>query len=150
MSAPEAPDAPVVRAAASVAVGDQLDARDIHLTRADLIRYAGASGDFNVIHWDERAARAAELPDVIAHGMLTMGRALQIVVDWVGDPGRVLDYGVRFTRPVVVDYADGATLRVSGAVGAVDPQTRRATIDLTVAVADAAVLSRARVTVQLD
>ena len=107
-------------AASSVRVGDQLVAREVRLTRADLIRYAGASGDFNVIHWDERAARAAELPDVIAHGMLTMGQALQIIVDWVGDPGRVRDYGVRFTRPVVVDYEAGATLSVSGAVIAVE------------------------------
>lgn len=138
------------RTAASVTVGDQLDARDIRLTRADLIRYAGASGDFNVIHWDERAARAAELPDVIAHGMLTMGRALQIIVDWVGDPGRIVDYGVRFTRPVVVDYETGATLSVGASVVALDAETRRATVELTVAVEGATVLSRARATVQLD
>lgn len=136
--------------AATVQVGDQLTARDVHLTRADLIRYAGASGDFNVIHWDERAARAAELPDVIAHGMLTMGQALQIVVDWVGDPGRIRDYGVRFTRPVVVDYEDGATLAISGSVIAVDPDARLATVELTVSFGGATVLGRARATVQLD
>ncbi|MDR1998339.1 MAG: MaoC family dehydratase N-terminal domain-containing protein [Frankiaceae bacterium] len=139
-----------VRAAESVSVGDRLEPREVRLTRADLIRYAGASGDFNVIHWDERAARAAGLPGVIAHGMLTMGQALQAVVDWAGDPGRVLDYGVRFTRPVVVEYEDGATLSIAGTVIAVDPATRRATVELSVAVAGAAVLSRARATVQLD
>lgn len=139
-----------VRTVDSLAVGDQLDARDVHLSRADLIRYAGASGDFNVIHWDERAARAAELPDVIAHGMLTMGQALQIVVDWVGDPGRIVDYGVRFTRPVVVDYEAGATLSISGSVASVDADARQATVELSVSVDGATVLSRARATVQLD
>lgn len=139
-----------VRTAASVAVGDQLEARQVHLTRAHLVRYAGASGDFNVIHWDERAAIAAGLPDVIAHGMLTMGQATDIVVDWVGDPGRIRDYSVRFTRPVVVDYEAGATLDISGSVHSVDADARTAVLEIVVSVEGATVLGKARATVQLD
>jgi acyl dehydratase len=100
-----------------VAEGEELPALQIRLTRADLVRYAGASGDFNPIHWSDRAAREAGLPDVIAHGMLTMALATRLVTTWVGDPGAVVDCTVRFTRPVVVpDNADGALLELSGKV----------------------------------
>ncbi|MCP2260369.1 MaoC like domain-containing protein [Streptoalloteichus tenebrarius] len=102
---------------ADVAEGDQLPTTRFQVTRADLVRYAGASGDFNPIHWNERFAREVGLPDVIAHGMLTMALAGRVVTDWAGDPGAVLDYGVRFTRPVVVpDDEDGALVEVSGKV----------------------------------
>ena len=102
---------------ADVAVGDELAALVVTLTRADLVRYAGASGDFNTIHWNQRLAVSVGLPDVIAHGMLTMASAGRVVTDWVVDPGAVLEYGVRFTRPVVVPDDDaGATLEISGAV----------------------------------
>jgi acyl dehydratase len=139
-----------VRTVAAAVVGDQLEAREIVLRRADLIRYAGASGDFNVIHWDERAAQDVGLPDIIAHGMLTMGRVLQIVVDWVGDPGRIIEYGVRFTRPVVVDRLAGATLLVAGKVLSVDEPARQAVVEIAASVDGDAVLGRARATVQLD
>ena len=100
---------------ADVEVGTELAAQDFALTRADLVRYAGASGDFNVIHWNERTAKAVGLPSVIAHGMLTMATAGRVVTDWVGDPGRVVSYGVRFSRPVVVEDDDtGTTLTVAG------------------------------------
>ena len=102
---------------AEVEVGTELPAQEFSLTRADLVRYAGASGDFNVIHWNERVARAVGLPNVIAHGMLTMATAGRVVTDWVGDPGAVVEYGVRFSRPVVVEDDDrGATISVSGTV----------------------------------
>jgi acyl dehydratase len=102
---------------ADTAVGTELPGASFPLARVDLIRYAGASGDFNVIHWNERVAASVGLPNVIAHGMLTMAEAIRVVTDWVGDPGALLQYGVRFTRPVVVpDDADGATLEVTAKV----------------------------------
>jgi acyl dehydratase len=102
-----------------VEVGTELPAREFVLQRANLVQYAGASGDFNVIHWNERVAKSVGLPNVIAHGMLTMATAGRVVTDWVGDPGRVLEYGVRFSRPVVIEDDDqGATLTVSGVVEA--------------------------------
>ena len=97
-------------------IGDQLPAQEFPITRADLVRYAGASGDFNPIHWNERVAKSVGLPDVIAHGMFTMATAVRLVTDWVGDPGAVVEYGVRFTRPVVVPDPDAATLAVTGEV----------------------------------
>ena len=87
-------------------VGFELPAITVRVTRADLVRYAGASGDFNIIHWNERTALAVGLPGVIAHGMLTMGHAIRVVTEWTGDPTRVVDYQVRFTRPVVVPDDD--------------------------------------------
>ena len=96
-----------------VEVGEALPNRSFPITRADLIRYAGASGDFNPIHWNARFATGVGLPDVIAHGMLTMAAAARLVTDWVGDPGAVVDYSVRFTKAVVVpDDEGGATLDV--------------------------------------
>lgn len=104
---------------AAAEVGTELPPLEIVFTRADLVRYAGASGDFNPIHWSDRAARALGLDQVIAHGMLTMGRALRVVTDWVGDPGRVRAYSVRFTKPVAVpDTDEGATVLVTGRVTA--------------------------------
>jgi acyl dehydratase len=103
----------------TVNVGDALPGQDFRIERGDLVRYAGASGDFNPIHWNERFAKQVELPDVIAHGMLTMARAARVVTDWCGDPGAVIEYGVRFTRPVVVPYPEGTVLHVDGAVRAV-------------------------------
>jgi acyl dehydratase len=99
------------------AVGDQLPPLTLRVTRADLVRYAGASGDFNPIHWSDRVATGVGLPGVIAHGMLTMALAGRIVTDWAGDPAAVRSYGVRFTRPVVVpDDDDGALVEVTGKV----------------------------------
>jgi acyl dehydratase len=100
-----------------VAQGDELPGLQVRLTRADLVRYAGAAGDFNPIHWNERAAREVGLPGVIAHGMLTMALASRLVTSWAGDPGAVRDCSVRFTRPVVVpDDAEGAFVELSGKV----------------------------------
>ncbi|HEU0088488.1 MAG TPA: MaoC family dehydratase [Pseudonocardiaceae bacterium] len=100
-----------------VTAGDELPPLQVHLTRAELVRYAGASGDFNPIHWNERVAREVGLPDVIAHGMLTMGLATRLVSTWAGDPAAVVACSVRFTRPVVVpDEGDGALVELSGKV----------------------------------
>ena len=102
---------------ADVEVGTELPAGTFPITRADLVRYCGASGDFNIIHWNERIAKAVGLPDVIAHGMFTMAAAGRVVTDWAGDPGALESYTVRFSRPVVVPDDDrGAVLRVSGTV----------------------------------
>src|SRR6478752_4588573 len=103
----------------AVAVGDTLPSRTFPLTRLRLVMYAGASGDFNVIHWNQRIARSVGLPDVIAHGMLTMAEAVRVVTDWAGDPAAVVEYGVRFTRPVAVPDDDaGATVDVTATVAA--------------------------------
>jgi acyl dehydratase len=99
------------------AVGDELPPITVQITRDDLVRYAGAALDFNPIHWNEPFAKGVGLPDVIAHGMLTMALAGRVLTDWVGDPGHILEYGVRFTRPVVVPNDDkGATVELSGKV----------------------------------
>ena len=134
----------------SVEVGQELPARTYPLRRRDLVRYAGASGDFNVIHWSDRLARQAGLPDVIAHGMLTMATAVRLVTEWCGDPGAVREYGTRFTRPVVVPDDDaGAALEVRGAVVATDEQERTVTVDLSVTCAGEKVLGRTRAVVRL-
>jgi acyl dehydratase len=132
-----------------VEVGTALPAQQFAVTRADLVRYAGASGDFNVIHWNERSAKAVGLPDVIAHGMLTMAIAARVVTDWTGDPGSVLECGVRFSRPVVVPDDDrGALLDVSGVVEQVLDDSRVAVV-LTATVDDSKVLMAARLVVRL-
>ena len=100
-----------------VAEGEELPVLQVSVSRAELIRYAGASGDFNPIHWSERIARDAGLPDVIAHGMLTMALANRLVTGWAGDPGAIMECRVRFIRPVVVpDDGKGALVEVSGTV----------------------------------
>jgi acyl dehydratase len=100
-----------------VEVGAEIGPREFTVQRINLIMYAGASGDFNVIHWNERIAKSVGLPDVIAHGMYTMAQAARVVTDWCGDPGAIVDYKVRFSRPVVVPDDDkGATLTVTGRV----------------------------------
>ena len=135
-------------AAASVAVGDIVAEATYELTRDSLVRYAGASGDFNPIHYRDDIATSVGLPGVLAHGMLTMGIAVQPVVDWAGDSGRVTDYQVRFTRPVVVDPVTGATVSVVAKVGAIDDSGIR--VDLTVTFDDQTVLGKAQVRVSLD
>jgi acyl dehydratase len=132
----------------AVNVGDELPELTAQITRADLVRYAGASGDFNPIHWNERFAKSVGLPDVIAHGMYTMALAGRLLTQWTGDAGQVIDYGVRFTRPVVVSDADGATLVVSGKVAAKsdDGSVR---VDLNVTVDGQTVLARANAVLRL-
>lgn len=131
-----------------VEVGFELPIKSFPITREMLIRYAGASGDFNVIHWNERIATDVGLPNVIAHGMLTMGLAVQVVTDWLDDPSRLLEYGCRFTRPVVVpDDGVGAVLHVSAKVTAVEDG--RATITLTAVSDGVTVLGKATAIVRL-
>ncbi|WP_432849485.1 MaoC family dehydratase [Amycolatopsis sp. CA-161197] len=101
-------------------VGDELPSLKVRVTREQLVRYAGAALDFNPIHWNERFAKEVGLPDVIAHGMLTMALAGRVVTDWLGDPSRLLDFSARFTRPVAVpDDAEGALVEMTGKVGAI-------------------------------
>jgi acyl dehydratase len=134
---------------ADVAVGTALPPQSFPVRRLDLVRYAGASGDFNVIHWNQRVARSVGLPDVIAHGMFTMALAARVVTDWLGDPGALLEYGVRFTRPVPVPDDDtGALVEVTGAVAALLDE-RRARVDLTAVSAGQKVLGRAQAVVRL-
>lgn len=135
-------------AANAVAVGDVVAERTVHLTRESLVRYAGASGDFNPIHYRDDVAERVGLPGVLAHGMLTMGLAAETVVPWLGDAGRIVDYGVRFTRPVVVDAESGADVVVAATVGQVDDEFLR--IDLTVSAGETTVLGKAQVRVRLD
>jgi acyl dehydratase len=133
----------------SLTVGDNVAERSFPLTRDSLVRYAGASGDFNPIHYRDDVATAVGLPGVLAHGMLTMGLAIQPVVDWAGDPARVLDYQVRFTRPVPVDAELGAVVTVVAKVGALDPDAGVARIDLTVIFNAVTVLGKAQARVRL-
>ena len=129
-------------------IGDIIAERTVHLDRESLVRYAGASGDFNPIHYRDDVAARVGLPGVLAHGMLTMGLAVETIVPWLGDSGRIIDYGVRFTRPVVVDPESGADVTVTAKVGAVDDDTLR--IDLTVAAGETTVLGKAQVRVRRD
>ncbi|MGW7535701.1 MaoC family dehydratase [Amycolatopsis sp. NPDC054798] len=113
-------------------IGDELPPLEVRITREQLVRYAGASLDFNPIHWNEHFATKVGLPDVIAHGMLTMALSGRIVTDWLGDPARLVDFSTRFTRPVVVpDNDEGALVEVTGKVGALTEEGL-ARIDLTV------------------
>ncbi|MFD4873409.1 MaoC family dehydratase [Streptomyces sp. NPDC058420] len=132
-----------------VEVGTELPAQAFPVTRAALVQYAGASGDFNPIHWNEKFAKEVGLPDVIAHGMFTMAEAIRVVNDWTGDPGAVVEYGVRFTKPVVVPNDDqGATVEVSAKVGAkLDDNTVR--VDLVAMSAGQKVLGMSRAVVRL-
>ncbi len=129
------------------AVGDELPPLSVRVTRAGLVRYAGASGDFNPIHWSDRVASSVGLPGVIAHGMLTMALAGRIVTGWVGDPSAIRTYGVRFTRPVVVpDDDEGALVEISGKVTALtetDGGERIAKVAITAAFDGKTVLGRA-------
>jgi acyl dehydratase len=129
--------------------GTELPARQYQLTRRDLVRYAGASGDFNVIHWNERVARSVGLPDVIAHGMLTMALAGRFVTEWAGDPGAVTEFAVRFSAPVVVpDDDQGTTVELAGTVTE-QLDGDRVAVEVTARADGAKVLTRARAVVRL-
>lgn len=132
-----------------IETGAEIPSRQFQVTRADLIRYAGASGDFNPIHWNERIAKSVGLPDVIGHGMFTMALAGRFLTEWAGDPAAVTEYGVRFSAPVVVPDDDkGATLELSGVVtGKLDGN--KVTVDVTARSGDTKVLTRAHATVRL-
>ncbi|QKV93297.1 MaoC family dehydratase [Streptomyces sp. NA02950] len=134
-----------------VAVGTEVPLREFRVNRADLVRYAGASGDFNPIHWNEKFAKDVGLPDVIAHGMFTMAEAARVVTDWTGDPGALVEYGVRFTKPVVVPNDDkGALIEIAAKVAAkLDDEARTVRLDITATSGGQKVLGRARAVVRL-
>lgn len=139
---------------ADLVVGQEVGTRDIHLDRARLVRYAGASGDLNPIHWDESFAVAVGLPGVIAHGMLTMGAVVALVVDWAGDPGAVVDYQTRFSAPVPVPASGDVVVAVTATVGALDPSADGAPggvarIDLLATCEGQRVLAKAQARVRL-
>jgi acyl dehydratase len=132
-----------------VEVGTQLPAQTFNVQRANLVMYAGASGDFNVIHWNERVATSVGLPNVIAHGMFTMAEAGRVITDWAGDPGAVVEYGVRFSAPVPVPDDDkGTDIEVSGWVES-KLEDRRVSVALEAKALGATVLTKARAIVQL-
>ncbi|MFJ6696098.1 MaoC family dehydratase [Streptomyces sp. NPDC091272] len=134
---------------ADVEVGTELPAQSFPVDRATLVKYAGASGDFNPIHWNEKFAVEVGLPDVIAHGMFTMAEAVRVVTDWTGDPAAVVEYGVRFTKPVVVpNDAEGALIEVSGKVAA-KLDDNRVRVDLLATSAGQKVLGMSRAVVRL-
>ena len=132
-----------------VEVGAEIGPREFSITRLDLVKYCGASGDFNVIHWNQRIAKSVGLPDVIAHGMFTMAQAARLVTDWCGDPGALVEYRVRFSRPVVVpDDEAGATLTVQARVES-KLDDRRVSLFVEASTPDGSVLTGARALVQL-
>lgn len=128
-------------------VGDVVTERTLHFTRDSLVRYAGASGDFNPIHYRDDVAQSVGLPGVLAHGMLTMGAAASPVSEWLGAAGFVRDYQVRFTRPVLVDGGGGAEVRVTAKIGALDETARTARVDLTVVFGEQTVLIKSQLVV---
>jgi len=134
---------------ASLEVGQEIGSKNFHFTRDSLVRYAGASGDFNPIHYRDDFAKAVGLDGVLAHGMLTMGAAVQVAVDWIGDSGKVIDYGVRFTKPVFVDARVGADVLVVGKIGAIDLENNTVRIDLSASSAEVAVLGKAQAVIKL-
>ena len=133
-----------------LAVGDVVVERELHFTRDTLVRYAGASGDFNTIHYRDDIATSVGLPGVIAHGMLTMGAAASPVAEWIGAAGAVSDYQVRFTRMVPVDGTDGADVTVTATVGALDADARTARLALKVAFGGQTVLGKSQLVVAFN
>jgi len=133
---------------ADLAVGMPIPAQTFDIQRVSMVRYAGASGAFNPIHWSEEFATGVGLPNVIAHGMLTMAIAARVVTDWLGDPGAVVDYAVRFTRPVVVPYGADTTLEVTGKVRSTDEEAGTAVVDVSASVDGQTVLAQSRITVR--
>jgi acyl dehydratase len=132
------------------AVGDELPALTVQVTRQDLVRYAGAALDFNPIHWNEPFAKEVGLPDVIAHGMLTMAFAGRVITDWTGSPAGILEYYVRFTRPVVVPNDDkGATIELSGKVREIN-EDGTAKVDITAKFDGKSILGKAQARLKLS
>ncbi|GGJ58556.1 MaoC family dehydratase [Glutamicibacter bergerei] len=141
----------------SLEKGQVIGSKTVTVNRGDLVRYAGASGDFNPIHYSERFATEVELPSVIAHGMFTMGAVVDLVGAWVGNPGAIVDYQTRFTKPVVVEDpagsnpsdAEGTAIEVEGKIGALDEEAQTARVDLTVTANGTKVLMKCQAVVQL-
>ena len=132
-----------------IAVGDVLPDRVVKLTRGDLVNYAGVSGDANPIHWSDQLAQMAGLPGVVAHGMLTMGLGGGFVSSWLGDPGAIKDYSVRFTSTVVVPADASAEVEFTGKVKSTDPETKTAVVALVAKFEGKRIFGRATATVQL-
>lgn len=133
----------------SLEVGAVVAAKEVSLERANLVRYAGASGDFNPIHWNDTFAQSVGLESVIAHGMLTMGMAVTLVEEWVGDQRAIIDYQARFSRQVAVPNPGVATLELSATVGVLNPELRQVRLDLAAVFEGARVIAKAQVIVQL-
>ncbi|MBU6144495.1 MAG: MaoC family dehydratase [Acidobacteria bacterium] len=129
-------------------IGQEIGSRVFSFSRDSLVKYAGASGDFNPIHYRDDFAKSVGLEGVLAHGMLTMGAAVQVAVDWVGDSGKVIDYGVRFTKPVYVPADTVAEVIVVGKIGAIDLENRTVRVDLTASCLDVTVLGKAQAVVR--
>ncbi len=140
---------PVLPDFGGLEIGQIVATKEINLERADLVRYAGASGDFNPIHWNDTFAVGVGLESVIAHGMLTMGTAVTLVEAWVGDQRAIVDYQARFSRQVSVPNPGAAELTLTATVGHLDPDTRRVRLDLNALCDGARVLAKAQVVVQL-
>ena len=134
---------------AGLEVGQEVAATTYSVSRSDLVRYAGASGDFNPIHWNEDVAQSVGLPGVIAHGMFTMALGSRLVADGCDDPGAVIEYGVRFTKPVPVPDDGAAQVAIVDKVGSVDTAASTVRIDLVASCGGVGVLGRARATVRL-
>ena len=130
-------------------VGQEVGSDSLTFTRDALVKYAGASGDFNPIHYRDDFAKSVGLDGVLAHGMLTMGTAVQVVVNWVGDAGKVIDYGVRFTKPVFVDANVGAVVTVVAKIGAIDLEAKTVRVDINCVSNEVAVLGKAQAVVKL-
>ncbi|NDC48936.1 MAG: acyl dehydratase [Micrococcales bacterium] len=129
-------------------IGQEVGSRVFSFSRDSLVKYAGASGDFNPIHYRDDFAKSVGLEGVLAHGMLTMGAAVQVAVDWVGDSGKVIDYGVRFTKPVYVPADAEAEVIVVGKIGAIDLENRTVRVDLTASCQEVTVLGKAQAVVK--
>jgi len=130
-------------------VGTVVAERTVELTRESLVRYAGASGDFNPIHYRDDVATRVGLPGVLAHGMLTMGLGAGFVTDWSGDPGAITEYNVRFTSPVLVKETEPAKVDFTGRIKSVDADTRKAVVAITAKYEGKKIFGRAVATVQL-
>lgn len=133
-----------------IAAGDELPPRTVQLTRGDLVNYAGVSGDANPIHWSDDVVKLVGLENVVAHGMLTMGLGGGFVTSWLGDPGAVKEYNVRFTSPVYVPVDRPAEIEYTGKVKSVDPETRTAVIAIVAKSEGRKIFGRATATVQLS
>lgn len=130
-------------------VGQEIGSHTFSFTRDSLVKYAGASGDFNPIHYRDDFAKSVGLDGVLAHGMLTMGAAVQVAVNWIGDSGKVIDYGVRFTKPVFVPADGKAEVVVTGKIGAIDLENVTVRVDLTAISSEVAVLGKAQAVIKL-
>ncbi len=153
-AAPVAPVAEAVRTKHAirfedVSVGDELPARTVRLTRGDLVNYAGVSGDANPIHWSDEVVKLVGLENVVAHGMLTMGLGGGFVTSWLGDPGAIKEYNVRFTSPVYVGTDEAAEVEYTGKVKSVDPESKTAVVAIVAKAAGKKIFGRATATVQL-